>query len=233
MVHLTRIYTRLGDDGETHLATMARLPKTDPLIAALGDIAEANAALGFARAANLEPRLDAMAERLQQEFFALGADLATPLDGNRHDAVSADAGKAEAVPAGSAGAPATRTGQTGVPATQVEQAGVPATRVGQAEVAALERDCDVLLARLEPLRSFVLPGGREGTARLHLASAVVRRAERSVWAAAAAHGVDTPGGLNSAAMRYLNRASDLVFLMARSSAGPHGETLWHVPPAPR
>jgi cob(I)alamin adenosyltransferase len=93
-------------------------------------------------------------------------------------------------------------------------------RIGQERVEALEHLCDELNAELEPLRSFVLPGGGEGSARLHLARAICRRAEREV--------------LNSARERaqspsvavYLNRLSDLLFICARVAAEGGAERLW-------
>ena len=75
---------------------------------------------------------------------------------------------------------------------------------------------------LPTLRSFVLPGGTAGAALLHVARTVVRRAERSAWAAMDAHG-DT---VNPVAARYLNRLSDLVFILAREANGPGGDVLW-------
>jgi cob(I)alamin adenosyltransferase len=79
MVILSRIATKTGDEGSTHLADMSRVAKTHPRIEAIGSVAETNAILGLARSAGLPARVDAWTERLQHELFDLGADLATPL----------------------------------------------------------------------------------------------------------------------------------------------------------
>ena len=93
-------------------------------------------------------------------------------------------------------------------------------RVTTEQVERLEELCDLVNERLEPLKSFVLPGGTEASARLHVARAVCRRAERLAVALAAEHAV------NPAALAYLNRLSDLLFILARAAnAGSH-EPLW-------
>ncbi|MDX6504458.1 MAG: cob(I)alamin adenosyltransferase [Gaiellaceae bacterium] len=92
-------------------------------------------------------------------------------------------------------------------------------RVTQQQVDALERDCDDANADLPELRSFVLPGGTETAARLHVARAVCRRAERDALAAAQTEPVDP------LALTYLNRLSDLLFILARAAAGTT-EVLW-------
>jgi cob(I)alamin adenosyltransferase len=93
-------------------------------------------------------------------------------------------------------------------------------RVTQGQIDALERDCDEANETLEPLKSFVLPGGSEGAARLHLARAVCRRAERVVLRAAEERPV------NPLAPVYLNRLSDLFFILARAANVGGGELLW-------
>jgi cob(I)alamin adenosyltransferase len=93
-------------------------------------------------------------------------------------------------------------------------------RVSNDQVTRLEELCDLVNKRLEPLRSFVLPGGAEAAAHLHVARAVCRRAERLVVALAAGERV------NPAAVAYLNRLSDLLFILARSANAGTGETLW-------
>jgi cob(I)alamin adenosyltransferase len=107
----------------------------------------------------------------------------------------------------------------------------PPLRVAEPWVDDLEADCDRYLERLEKLRSFILPGGTPGAAHLHLALTVVRRAERSVWAAVEAYGT-TPGemrgegGVNPVTATYLNRLSDLLFVLARCANLPGGDVLW-------
>jgi cob(I)alamin adenosyltransferase len=98
----------------------------------------------------------------------------------------------------------------------------PPLRIDGSYVTALERDCDEQNADLPTLRSFVLPGGTPGAALLHTARAVVRRAERSTWAALAVHG-DT---MNPLTARYLNRLSDLLFILARRANLPGGDATW-------
>jgi cob(I)alamin adenosyltransferase len=108
----------------------------------------------------------------------------------------------------------------------------PPLRVDQPWIDDLERDCDHYLERLEKLRSFILPGGSPGSAYLHLATTIVRRAERAAWAAIEAHG-DQPGaergagGVNVLTAKYLNRLSDLLFILARIANLPiGGDVLW-------
>jgi cob(I)alamin adenosyltransferase len=166
-VRLTRIYTRGGDEGETSLGDGSRVPKTHPLVVAMGDVDELNSLVGWA---------DAGLERIQNELFDLGADLSVPYaDGD---------GK---------------------------------LRVTQEAVDLLEEEIDTANAGLEPLKSFVLPGGTEQAARLFLARAVCRRAERAVLAAADA---------NPLVAVYLNRLSDLLFVLARAANAGGEETLW-------
>jgi cob(I)alamin adenosyltransferase len=177
-VTLSRIYTRTGDAGETHLGDLSRVSKLDERVRAFGAVDELNSWLGLALAEGLPEEMRTPLERVQNELFDLGADLSVPV------AVE---------------------GRLRVTAAQVER---------------LERLCDEFNERLEPLRSFVLPGGTTAAARLHLARTVCRRAEREALAAQRVHGV------NPAALAYLNRLSDLLFILARcANAGGH-EPLW-------
>ena len=98
----------------------------------------------------------------------------------------------------------------------------PPLRIGETYVSALEHDCDEQNEGLPTLRSFVLPGGTPGAALLHVARTIVRRAERSTWAALAEHG-DT---MNPLTARYLNRLSDLLFILARRANSGRGDVLW-------
>ncbi|MGC1284760.1 MAG: cob(I)yrinic acid a,c-diamide adenosyltransferase [Streptosporangiaceae bacterium] len=95
-------------------------------------------------------------------------------------------------------------------------------RINDDYVTRLEQACDAYNEGLPVLRSFVLPGGSPGAAALHTARTVVRRAERSAWAAVEAHG-DTVSPLPA---RYLNRLSDLLFILARQANQPDGDLLW-------
>ena len=182
MVRLTRIYTRLGDEGDTHLGDMSRARKTSARVVAYGDVDELNSALGVARAEGLPEAVDGRLRIVQNDLFDLGADLCVP------------GGEEEG----------TRL------------------RVSAAQVERLEAWCDEVNETLEPLTSFVLPAGTRAAAALHLARAVCRRAERSAVALADAEPV-TPE-----ALAYLNRLSDLLFILARPAnrdAGD-GDVLW-------
>jgi cob(I)alamin adenosyltransferase len=95
-------------------------------------------------------------------------------------------------------------------------------RVDESYVRRLEAECDHHNADLEPLRSFVLPGGAPGAALLHSARTVVRRAERTTWAAVEHHGET----VNQMTATYLNRLSDLLFILARKAGAEHGDVLW-------
>lgn len=184
MVRLTRIYTRTGDGGETGLATGARVRKTDPRVAAYGDVDEANACLGLVRQHTAgEPQFDAILARIQNELFDLGADLATPQEGVK---------------------------------------GWEPLRITEAQVFRLERELDWLNQDLSPLDSFVLPGGSPAAAALHLARTVTRRAERSAIAL-----IDAGEEVTPAAVKYLNRLSDLLFVASRwANARGAGDVLW-------
>ena len=183
MVRLNKIYTRTGDQGETGLADGSRIAKDSPLSQAIGDVDEANSAIGVALLAIDDPSVRAILAAVQNELFDLGADLATPGDDF------------------------TPTDMT--------------LRVVAAQIDRLERDIDRMNERLEALRSFILPGGAGGSADLHLARAIARRAERSAVAA----NRDRP--LNPLALIYLNRLSDLLFVAARYVAeSGGGDILW-------
>ncbi len=98
----------------------------------------------------------------------------------------------------------------------------PPLRVVPADVERLEAACDEYNARLEPLRSFILPGGTPGASLLHLARTIVRRAERSTWRA-----IDELGdSMNPLTAAYLNRLSDLMFILGRCANLPQGDVLW-------
>ena len=186
MVKLNKIYTRTGDDGTTGLVDGSRRAKYDARMQAIGEVDEANSAIGLAvvvasqeTAANLQ--------RIQNDLFDLGADLATPGD---------DFAPSEMV-----------------------------LRVVAPQVDWLETAIDALNEVLPPLTSFILPGGSEAAARIHVARATVRRAERSAVALAASEPV------NPQALAYLNRLSDYLFVLARATNAGQ-DPLW-VPGASR
>ena len=98
----------------------------------------------------------------------------------------------------------------------------PPLRVSEDYITELERQCDAHNEGLPTLRSFILPGGTAGSALLHTARTVVRRAERATWAAVEQHGPT----MNPLTARYLNRLSDLLFILARQANEPGGDLLW-------
>jgi cob(I)alamin adenosyltransferase len=182
-VHLTRIYTKTGDDGTTALGDMSRVPKTDPRVAAFADCDETNAAIGVAVAlADLPAEIAAVLRQVQNDLFDVGADLCSPV--------------------------------TPDPA-------YPPLRVTADQVAQLERWCDEYNAGLGKLDSFILPGGTPAAALLHQARTVARRAERSAWLLYSTDAERT----NRQAMLYLNRLSDLLFILSRVT-NPGGDILW-------
>jgi len=103
-----------------------------------------------------------------------------------------------------------------------ENPAYPPLRVDERYITGLEQACDEYNAGLPVLRSFVLPGGSAGSVLLHVARTVVRRAERSTWAALELHG----DSMNPLTARYLNRLSDLLFILARKANEPAGDVLW-------
>jgi cob(I)alamin adenosyltransferase len=182
-VRLTRIYTRTGDAGQTHLGDMSRVTKTDPRLVAYADVDEANSVLGVALAlGSPAAEITELLRSVQNDLFDVGADLSTPV----------------------------------VPDPQY-----PPLRVTAAYTERLEAACDAYNEQLPKLESFILPGGTPLAALLHQARVVTRRAERSVWALLEADGERT----NAETARYLNRLSDLLFILARV-ANPGGDVLW-------
>lgn len=163
MVHLSRIYTKSGDNGSTWLNHNERVLKADPLIAVVGDIDEANACIGLARLHMSPGPIKTLLFQIQQELFELGADVVTK-----------------------------------------PELGLPdkPRRISEKDISRLEVEIDRWNEDLPPLSSFVIPSNH-----LHVARAVVRRAERSVW-------ISNDVRLDSAA-KYLNRLSDLLFVLAR------------------
>jgi cob(I)alamin adenosyltransferase len=189
-VNLTRIYTKLGDGGETHLGDMSRVSKMHPRVEAYGTVDELNATIGVAL---LQPGLPegfaAWLGRVQNDLLDVGADLSVP--------------------------PAPHPSSPGEPVRE-------RLRVGPDYTEWLERACDDLNAKLAPLRSFVIPGGTPAAAQLHICRTVCRRAER--------RSIAVGEEVNPEVVRYLNRLSDLLFILSRAvnnetDAGD-GESLW-------
>ena len=182
-VHLTRIYTRTGDDGTTGLSDFSRVSKNDARLAAYADCDEANAAIGVAVAlGSPDPRMTMVLRQIQNDLFDAGADLSTPVAANPE---------------------------------------YPPLRITQDYVDRLEAWCDEFNEPLPALNSFILPGGTALSALLHVARTVARRAERSAWTAVTAH----PDTVSVLPAKYLNRLSDLLFILSRV-ANPDGDVLW-------
>lgn len=169
---MNRIYTRTGDDGETGLFGGGRVPKSHVRVDAYGEVDELNAVLGWVIAAlgTEEPGVRDRLVVIQEDLFALGAHLATPMDARSRDHIPP----------------------------------LPAGRPAE-----FEQWIDAVEEELEPLQSFILPGGSGPGAALHLARTVCRRAERAAVQLAAADDVEPE------ILIYLNRLSDLLFDLAR------------------
>jgi cob(I)alamin adenosyltransferase len=179
LVKLNKIYTRTGDGGSAGLVDGSRVSKASLRMAAIGEIDEANAAVGVAIAALGGGEVGYRLLQVQNELFDLGADAATP-------------GEVEG-----------------------------ALRMIPGQVARLEAEIDEMNAALEPLTSFILPGGSPAVAALHLARTVVRRAERAAVA------LNESEPLNPHLLAYLNRLSDHLFVAARFVAAREGgDVLW-------
>jgi cob(I)alamin adenosyltransferase len=188
-VNLTRIYTRLGDSGETHLGDMSRVSKLHPRVEAYGTVDELNAFIGVALlASDMPPAFADWLRRVQNDLLDVGADLSVPSRPQPGEAKS----------------------------------GRPRLRVDASYTEWLERACDEVNAKLEPLHSFVIPGGTPAAAQLHVCRTVCRRAERRAVA------VGDEG--NPEVVRYLNRLSDLLFILSRAAnmqrEGADAEPLW-------
>jgi cob(I)alamin adenosyltransferase len=185
-VNLTRIYTKLGDGGETHLGDMSRVPKVHPRVEAYGTVDELNAAIGLALLAEGMPvRFKEWLARVQNDLLDVGADLSVP------------------------------------PSEEAEAR--PRLRVGPDYTAWLEQACDEVNDTLPPLRSFVIPGGTPSAAHLHVCRTICRRAERRTIAIGEQ--------VNPETVRYLNRLSDLLFILSRAAnapveSGAGSEPLW-------
>jgi cob(I)alamin adenosyltransferase len=182
-VHLTRIYTRTGDGGQTRLGNNEVAAKTDPRIVAYADTDECNAAIGVALAlGDLPADVVKVLTAIQNDLFDVGADLCNP---------------------------------------ETENPPYPPLRITEDYVTRLEGWCDEFNDRLPALDSFILPGGAPGAALLHVARTVARRAERSTWALLQTD----PSRTGELPAKYLNRLSDLLFILSRT-ANAGGDVKW-------
>jgi cob(I)alamin adenosyltransferase len=193
MVKLNKIYTRTGDDGTTGLVDGSRVSKTDKRLQAIGEVDEANSALGVAvqalEADEGNSQLVTGLRRIQNDLFDLGADIATP-------------------------------GASFEPSPME-------LRIVADQVNWLEAAIDAANDQLPPLSSFILPGGSPAAAHMHMARAIVRRAERALVAASLVVGI------NPHALTYLNRLSDYLFVLCRLINSTRGGDILWVPGASR
>ncbi len=185
-IHLTKIYTRQGDQGDTRLGDMTLVRKDHLRVIAYGEVDELNAVLGVVRLCDLPEGWDARLGSVQNDLFDVGADLAVPVD------------------------PEAEEGRLRITAERVTW---------------LEQWCDEVNGGLEPLASFVLPGGTPAAAQLHVARTVCRRAER---AAVMLADHEPTGAVGGNVISYLNRLSDLFFILARGANNAAGQpdVLW-------
>ncbi len=173
-----KIYTKSGDEGVTGLFAGGRVSKDHARIEAYGTVDELNSLLGLARTAEIAPHLAGILERVQNELFLLGTQLAT---GDKRQ--------------------------------------LTIGLLDQQHVQRCERDIDRLEQDLPPLKEFILPGGTPAAATLHVARTVCRRAERRLVSLRSAGSENVPDVL----LWYLNRLSDLLFVMARAANAAAGE----------
>ena len=167
---MTRIYTRIGDDGTTRLYDGSTVSKSDILLEVCGTLDEASTLLGLARSFPNDPWIDEVLRTMQRHVFAVGVEIS----------VGGTAGNDETMPS-----------------------------IDYSDVEWLENAIDKACDTIEPIRSFTIPGGNRGAAALHIARAVMRRAERNIVALTAKLTV------RRAVLAYVNRASDLLFVLAR------------------
>lgn len=176
MVRLTKIYTKTGDEGFSSLGDGKRISKSNVIFDALGNIDEANAAIGVASSFVEKPHINEILKNIQNQIFDIGSDISTP--GNEE------------------------------------------IKINQGYIDYLEEEIDKVLEHQAPLTSFILPSGGSSATHLHLARTVVRRAERSVWTV-----INYYPKTNYLVAQYLNRLSDLLFVLARDCS-TNGDVLW-------
>jgi cob(I)alamin adenosyltransferase len=191
MIKLNRIYTKGGDKGLTSLGRGGRVPKHDLRVEAYGTVDEANSVIGMARVVIART---VKKDRRRHEVEAMLARIQNDLFDLGADLCTVF-GK--------------------------EKKDQPALRIVPSQTERLEREIDAMNGDLAPLTSFILPGGSEAAAHLHLARTVARRAERRMTALAAKQAV------NPEAIKYINRLSDHLFVLGRKlNENGAADVLW-------
>jgi cob(I)alamin adenosyltransferase len=173
---LSKIYTRTGDAGTTGLGNGNRVSKNSLRIHTLGEVDEANAAIGVLLCEEMPDEVRQLLVNVQHDLFDLGGEVCIP-------------------------------GMEMITAKQVQH---------------LEDELDRFNDDLEPLKDFILPGGTRAAALSHQARTICRRAERMIVA------LGQEEAVNDAPRQYLNRLSDLLFVLGRvlNRAGGRGDVLW-------
>ena len=173
---LSKIYTRTGDAGTTGLGNGNRVSKNSLRIHTLGEVDEANAAIGVLLCEEMPDEVRQPLTNVQHDLFDLGGEVCIP-------------------------------GMEMITAKQVQH---------------LEDELDRFNDDLEPLKDFILPGGTRAAAICHQARTICRRAERMIVA------LGQEEAVNDAPRQYLNRLSDLLFVLGRvlNRAGGQGDVLW-------
>ena len=166
-----KIYTKTGDLGETGLFGGERVSKSSLRIEAYGTVDELNAYIGVAITGVAESSVKSLLEKIQNQLFTIGADLATPNNKKNEK--------------------------------------LKIKRTPQDFYSAIEKEIDKYEEKLEPLKSFILPGGSAGAAQLHVCRTITRRAERKVVA------LNNKEKIGENIIIFLNRLSDLFFVLAR------------------
>lgn len=164
-----KIYTKTGDKGITSFLGGMRVPKDSLRIETYGTVDELNSVIGICRSVNSIKEIDTILDKIQNDLFTLGAELADPIGSKK----------------------------------------INKTRIKQSAISRLERVIDEIEPGLKPLRNFILPGGNRTAAELHFARTVCRRAERL------AVRLSREERISDQSVIYLNRLSDLLFVLAR------------------
>jgi cob(I)alamin adenosyltransferase len=181
MAERTKIYTKKGDRGETSLIFGQRVRKDHPRIKSVGAVDELNASIGTAASFIKDKKMVSILQNIQNELFNIGTEIASPKKLKKPDPPSASR----------------RSGTKQFYSLSGEK------------TAYLEQKIDLYQEKLPTLQEFILPSGTPGSAHLHLARTVCRRAERQLVT------LSRRAKINENIFKFLNRLSDLLFVLAR------------------